>query len=60
MATRQTFSVAFYCKESRKDKKGLAPIEISISLNGERKFLKLQRKEYPQVFAKSMKSNRCK
>lgn len=58
MAIRQTFSVSFYCRESKKDKKGLAPIEVSISINGERKFLKLQRKEYPSEFAKAMRSKR--
>lgn len=58
MATRQTFSVSFYCRESKKDKKGLAPVEVSMSINGVRKFFKLQRKERPQDFAKAMKSNR--
>ena len=58
MATRQTFSISFYCRNSKADKKGLAPIEISIVINGERTYLRLPRKERPEEFAKAMTSKR--
>lgn len=58
MATRQTFSISFYCRKSKADKKGLAPIEISIVINGERTYLRLPRKERPEEFAKAMESKR--
>lgn len=58
MATRQTFSISFYCRKSKADKKGLAPIEISIVINGERTYLRLPRKERPDEFKKAMESKR--
>lgn len=58
MATRQTFSVSFYCRPSKADKKGLAPIELSLVINGKRTYLKLQRKERPDDFNRAMKSKR--
>ena len=58
MPTRQTFSISFYCRNSKADKKGLAPIEISIVINGERTYLRLPRKERPEEFAKAMASKR--
>lgn len=35
---RNTFEVSFYCRESKTNKKGLAHIEMSITLNGDRRF----------------------
>ena len=58
MATRQTFSISFYCRKSKADKKGLAPIEISIVINGDRTYLRLPRKERPEDFAKAIGSKR--
>lgn len=58
MATRQTFSISFYCRKSKADKKGLAPIEISIVINGQRTYLRLPRKERPEEFKKAMESKR--
>ncbi len=58
MATRQTFSISFYCRKSKADKKGLAPIELSIVINGERTYLRLPRKERPDEFKKAMGSKR--
>ncbi len=58
MATRQTFSISFYCRKSKADKKGLAPIEISIVINGDRTYLRLPRKERPDEFAKAINSKR--
>ena len=50
MTTRQTFSINFYCRESKKGKKGLAPIEVCVITNGERIMLSLPRKEDPKTF----------
>lgn len=58
MATRQTFSTKFYCRKSKADKKGFAPVELSIVINGERTYLRLPRKERPEEFAKANKSKR--
>lgn len=58
MATRQTFSVSFYCRKSKIDKKGLAPIEVSLVINGERTYLKLQHKERPEDFKRAIESKR--
>lgn len=58
MATRQTFSTRFYCRESKADKKGFAPVELSIVINGKRTYIRLQRKERPDEFAKAMDSRR--
>ena len=58
MNRRQTYSLSFYCRSSKEDKKGLAPIELSIIINGKRVFVQLQRKEYPATFKKSIESKR--
>ena len=51
---RLTSSIAFYCRASKSDKHGYAPIEMSININGNRTFINLPRKELPAVFTKSM------
>lgn len=53
-----TFDVSFYCRESKINRKGTAPIEMGITLNGERKYLNLPRKEEPETFKKAMKAMR--
>ena len=58
MATRQTFSTQFYCRKSKADKKGFAPVELSIVINGERTYLRLPRKERPEEFKKALDSKR--
>lgn len=58
MATRQTFSPRFYCRKSKADKKGFAPVELSIIINGERTYLRLPRKERPEEFTKAIESKR--
>ncbi len=52
---RTTLEIAFYCRASKATKKGVAPIEISISLNGTRKFLNLPLKVNPSDFNKKHK-----
>lgn len=56
--SRQTFDIQFYCRPSKKDKNGYAPVELSIVINGERNYLRLQRKERPEEFKKAMESKR--
>lgn len=55
MSGRTTASISFYCRESRADRNGLAPIEAAIVLNGKRTFLSLPRKEKPKTFLKEIK-----
>lgn len=45
-----TSSIAFYCRDCKKDKKGLSPIEASIIISGQRTFINLPRKERPEEF----------
>lgn len=52
---RTTFGVQFYCRKSRANKKGEAPIEISLIMNGERLFFNLPRKENPLTFKSKQK-----
>lgn len=53
-----TFNLSFYCRPSKSDRKGLAPIEISLIINGKRTFINLPRKEYPETFRKEMTTRR--
>lgn len=48
--SRSTANVSFYCRESKKNRDGLAPIEMVIILNTRRCFIQLPRKEYPEKF----------
>lgn len=52
---RTTFEYAFYCRNSKVGKKGTAPIELSISINGIRKFINLPLKVNPTDFNKKRK-----
>lgn len=47
---RTTSTISFYCRESKKSKKGLAPLELSICINGQRKFINLPIKFAPSEF----------
>lgn len=53
-----TFSVSFYCREAKKNRQGLSPIETSIVLNGRRWLFSLPQKEKPEVFKKAQNSKR--
>ena len=55
MSGRTTATISFYCRESRVDRNGFAPIEASFTLNGRRTFLSLPRKEKPKRFLKELK-----
>lgn len=54
--SRTTFNITFCCRESKKNKTGLSPVELGINLNGDRKFINLPRKERPQDFNRKHKS----
>lgn len=49
---RTTFAIKFYCKESKKSKDGYAPLQVSLTINGERLFLNLPTKFKPCEFNK--------
>ena len=53
-----TSNVSFYCRSSKTDKQGLAPIKLCIIINGERTIVTLPRKEHPDVFKKETASKR--
>jgi len=55
---RITSSICFYCRQSKTDKQGLAPIELSLIINGNRVFINLPRKEYPEEFKKALAQKR--
>ena len=55
---RTTFGIGFYCRNSKTDKKGKAPIEIGLTLNGKRTFIGTPRKETPATFKKAMAAKR--
>lgn len=52
---RNTCNVEFYCRPSRMDKNGFSAIEMSISINGVRRFFICPRKERPEVFNRKRK-----
>lgn len=47
---RTTSSIAFFCRPSKVNKQGLAPLECSVTLSGQRKFLNLPMKFRPEQF----------
>lgn len=51
---RNTANVSFYCRESKKNKDGMAPIELSLIINGKRCFVQLPRKEDPAQFKRAL------
>lgn len=55
---RNCANVSFYCRESKKNKDGIAPIELSLVINGKRCFVQLPRKENPAVFRKEVNSKK--
>lgn len=54
---RTTSAISFYCRESKKDRNGYAPLECSVTICGERRFLNLPMKFKPQDFNKKRPSN---
>ena len=52
---RTTFSITYYCRDSKKNKQGQAPLEMCININQERLFVNLPTKLSPKVFRKRRK-----
>ena len=52
---RTTFSISYYCRNSKINKSGVAPLELCININQERLFVNLPVKFDPKVFAKKRK-----
>ena len=55
---RNAANVSFYCRESKKNKDGTAPIEISLIINGKRCYVQLPRKEAPATFKREINSKK--
>lgn len=53
-----TLNVSFYCRPCKANKKGLAAIELSLIINGERAYITMPRKENPDTFKKCMTAKR--
>ena len=53
-----TFNVSFYCRSSKENNKGVAPVEMSIVINGERVIVTLPRKENPKQFKAAIQAKR--
>lgn len=51
---RATSSIRFYCRDSKRGRDGLSPVEMSINLNGHRFFTNLPRKSDSRSFQKVM------
>lgn len=54
-AARTTFSTTYYCRKSKENKAGLAPLELCICINGERLFINLPVKFSSKEFNKKRK-----
>jgi len=55
---KTTFDISFYCRESKTTRSGLAPVEMSIIINGERCIIPLPRKEKPGDFKRNLHSKK--
>lgn len=55
---RTTFDIKFYCRKSKVGKNGQAPIEMSVTINGDRTILSLPMKEEPNAFEKALSSKK--
>lgn len=53
-----TFSVCFYCRKTKTNKDGLAPVEIGINWQGDRFFINSSIRYNPKDFAKEMLSRK--
>lgn len=55
---KSTANVSFYCRCSKANKVGLAPIELSLVINKKRCYVQLPRKENPEAFKLAVNSKR--
>lgn len=54
---KTTFSISFYCRESKQNKQGLSPLELCININQQRLFINLPSKFNSKDFNKKRKPN---
>lgn len=47
---RTTYNISFYCRKSKADRQGQSPVEISLIINGQRKFINCPFKCSPEDF----------
>lgn len=52
---KTTFSITYYCRNSKQNKQGQSPLELCININGERLFVNLPVKFSPKDFNKKRK-----
>lgn len=52
---RTTFSISYYCRSSKTNKNGVAPLELCININQQRLFVNLPVKFIPKEFNKKKK-----
>lgn len=52
---RTTYNISFYCRRSKADRQGQSPVEISLIINGQRKFINCPLKCSPDEFNKRRK-----
>lgn len=50
MAVKSSFSISFYCRDSKQNRQGLSPLELCININQERLFINLPSKFPPKEF----------
>ena len=55
---RATHSIQFYCRSSKSNKQGYSPVEMTLTINGERTIINLPRKEKPDDFQRLMSSRK--
>ena len=53
-----TFSITFYCRKSRVNSKGTAPIEVRVTNNGKVVMTSLPKRAFPEDFVKQMSSKK--
>lgn len=51
-------TITYYCRESKKNRRGTSPIELALTVNSKRVFINLERREYPDQFKKLMTSKK--
>jgi hypothetical protein len=55
MAVKSSFSISFYCRDSKQNRQGLSPLELCININQQRLFINLPSKFNPKEFNKKKK-----
>lgn len=57
---RNTFNISFFCRQSKVNRQGLAHIEMSVNINGDRKFFNLPYQCKPSEFNKKRQPKEVK